>query len=296
MTLQGIFAPTLTPVHSDLSPDVARLADHCRRLLQEGCHGLAVFGTTSEANSFSVEERMAVLDQLVEAGVEPVRLMPGTGCAALPDTVRLTAHATGLGCAGVLMLPPFYYKSVSDDGLFRSYAEVTERVGDRRLRIYLYHIPPVSQVPISLNLIERLRTAYPDTVVGIKDSSGDWNNLKAILTNFPGFGTFSGSEALLLETLRHGGAGTICAPANVIAGLLRNLYDHWESHAAEQMQADVLSVRQATQAMNLQPIPALKAIVARRLEDPAWHQVRPPLTALTQEKGDALMAALAGKL
>ena len=189
----GIFAPTLTPMHSDLSPDTGRWIEHCRRLLQAGCHGLCPFGTTSEANSFSVDERIDMLEELVDADVPAHQLIPGTGCCALTDTVRLTAHSVNLGCAGVLMLPPFYYKGMSDDGLFRSYAEVIERVGHPKLRIYLYHIPPVSQVGISLDLIERLVTTYPDTVVGIKDSSRDWNNLHALLTNFPGFNVFTGS-------------------------------------------------------------------------------------------------------
>ena len=119
----------LTPFPRELSPDPQRLARHCRWLLAHGCAALAPFGTTSEANSLSVEERESLLDALLEEGIPPDRLMPGTGCCALPDTVRLTAQAVRRGCAGVLMLPPFYYKAVSDDGLFRAFAEVIERVG-----------------------------------------------------------------------------------------------------------------------------------------------------------------------
>jgi 4-hydroxy-tetrahydrodipicolinate synthase len=146
--------------------------------------GLAAFGTNSEANSLTVDERIELLEKLVEGGIDPARMMPGTGCCALGDSVRLTAHAVKLGCAGVLMLPPFYYKGVSDDGLFRNFAEVIERVGDARLQIYLYHIPPVSQVAISLPLIERLLKAYPENIAGVKDSSGDWKNTKAMLDAF----------------------------------------------------------------------------------------------------------------
>src|SRR5512134_1499201 len=173
--IRGILSPVVTPFKADLGPDPERFIRHCRWLLSQNV-GLAVFGTNSEANSLSADERIELLDRLVGAGLDPARMMPGTGCCALPDTVRLTAHAMKAGCAGVLMLPPFYYKGVSDEGLFRSFAEVIERVGDRRLRVYLYHIPPVAQVPITLGLIERLLKAYPDTVAGIKDSSGDWNN------------------------------------------------------------------------------------------------------------------------
>ena len=156
------------------------------------------------ANSLTVAERLGLLDALVEAGLPAARMMPGTGTCALPDTVELTRRAVAHGCGGVLMLPPFYYKDVSDDGLFASYAEVIERVGDSRLRVYLYHIPPVSRVPLSLALIERLLHRYPGTVAGIKDSSGDWDNTRAMLERFQprGFDVFSGSETFLLATLR----------------------------------------------------------------------------------------------
>ena len=285
--LRGIFAPTLTPVQTDLTPDVGRWIDHCRWLLDSGCHGLCPFGTTSEANSFSVEERMELLEQLVEAGVAPHVLMPGTGCCALTDTVRLTAHSVRLGCAGVLMLPPFYYKGVSDDGLFRSYAEVIERVGDHRLRIYLYHIPPMSQVGISLRLIDRLVAAYPATVVGIKDSSGDWNNLRAILEEFPGFGTFTGNEKFLLQTLQGGGAGSINAVANVIPAPQRELYDSWQTPEAATMQREIDQLRTALQGFPT--IAALKQIMALIRNDPSWLNVRPPLTMLTPAEVDELL-------
>ena len=153
--LRGVLAPVVTPFTADLRPDPTRLARHCRWLLSNDV-GLAVFGTNSEANSLTVGEKLALLDALIDSGVPPARMMPGTGCCAFPDTVELTRRAVSHGCGGVLMLPPFYYKAVSDDGLFASYAEVIERVADARLRIYLYHIPPVSQVPISLALIDRL--------------------------------------------------------------------------------------------------------------------------------------------
>ncbi len=289
-TLRGIFAPTLTPFQPDLSPDIPRWIAHCRWLLEQGCHGLCPFGTTSEANSLSVEERMEMLAQLVDAGVSPDVLMPGTGCCAIPDTVRLTRHAVELGCAGVLVLPPFYYKDVSDEGLFRTMAEVIQGVGDSRLRIYLYHIPPVAQVGFSLSLIEQLLKHYPITVVGIKDSSGDWNNLHALLTHFPGFGIFTGSERFLLQTLQAGGAGAINAVANVIAAAERALYDDWQSAKAAELQQQIVAFRQSFRA--LPPIPALKQILADHRGDPAWLMVRPPLVGLTQAEAAGMQAAL----
>ncbi|MCB0100026.1 MAG: dihydrodipicolinate synthase family protein, partial [Caldilineaceae bacterium] len=289
-TLRGVFAPTLTPVHADLSPDAERFVAHSKWLLADGCHGLCPFGTTSEANSFSVGERIDLLDQLIDADVSPSVLMPGTGCAALTDSVTLTQHAVQAGCAGVLLLPPFYYKGVPDEGIFRAIAEVIERVGDDRLRVYLYHIPPVAQVGFNLKLIERLITAYPQTVVGIKDSSGDWNNLKSILTTFPGFGAFSGSERFVLETLRLGGAGAINAVANVIAGRLRKLYDNWQRDEAEALQEDVLVIAKARG--EYAPIPVLKQIKARLTQDPAWLTLRPPLVQLNDAEAGPLLAKL----
>jgi 4-hydroxy-tetrahydrodipicolinate synthase len=215
--IEGVLAPVITPFRRDLSPDADRFVRHCRWLMKSGCAGLAVFGTNSEANSMSVEEKLELLDALVKGGVPPATLMPGTGHCALGDSVKMTREVVRMGCGGVLMLPPFYYKGVSDEGLFRSFSEVIERVGDERLRLYLYHIPPVSSVAISLELIERLLARYPGIVAGAKDSSGDWNNTQAMLERFKdrGFDVFPGSEVFLLEGLRAGGKGCITATGNV---------------------------------------------------------------------------------
>ena len=226
--MSGVLSPVVTPFTEDLAPDAERLIGQCLWLLSQNV-GLAVFGTNSEANSLSVEEKIDLMDALVAADVEPGRMMPGTGCCALTDTVRLTAHAAKVGCGGTLMLPPFYYKGVSDDGLYASYSEVIQRVGSDALRIYLYHIPPVAQVGLSIDLIERLVTDYPDTVVGIKDSSGDWGNTKAMLDRqWDDFRVFVGSESFLLANMQNGGAGCISATANVNPAAIDQLYQTWE--------------------------------------------------------------------
>lgn len=287
--LHGVLAPTLTPVRADLSPDIDRWSVFSKQLLANGCNALCPFGTTSEANSFGISERIDMLDQLVATGIPAAKLMPGTGTPAIPDTVKLTSHAVNLGCSGVLVLPPYYYKGVSDDGIFRAMAEVIERVGDTRLRVYLYHIPGVAQVAFSLALIERLIKAYPQTVVGMKDSSGDWNNLHAILTNFPGFGTFTGSERFLLDTLKLGGAGSINAVANVIAPLQRRLYDNWQSDEAPALQEAVNSMRPVFK--DVQPIPALKQLVSYLQNDPNWLNLRPPFVNLTDAQAQGVIQA-----
>ncbi len=290
--LEGVLAPVLTPFGPDLAPDAERLVRHCRWLLEHGCAALAPFGTTSEANSLSADERERLLDALVDGGIAPERLMPGTGCCALPDALRLTAHAVRRGCAGVLMLPPFYYKGVSDDGLFRSFAEVIDRVGDRRLRVYLYHIPPVAQVGIGPKLVERLLRAYPGVVAGMKDSSGDLANTKAMIDLFArsGFDVFVGSERFLLATLRAGGVGCITATGNVNAAAIDRLFRGWRAEGAEALQESLNAVRAAIEKAPV--IPALKAILAHHSGDATWRTVRPPLVELAPAARDPLLAAL----
>lgn len=278
----GVYAAALTPVDGDLAPDCARLVRHCRWLLDHGCNGLAVLGTTGEANSFSVDERLLILDALAEAGIPGAALLPGTGCCALPDSVRLTRHAVELGVAGVLMLPPFYIKNVSDDGLFASYAEIIERVGNHRLRVYLYHFPQMSATPLSFGLIERLLKAYPDTVAGIKDSSGDLGNMVAMARNFPTLRVFAGTERFLAPVLKAGGAGCITAGANVLSSPTGRLYDLWCAKADEveidRMQEEVTRLRLMLEGFPM--IAAMKAMVARHTGDGAWANVRPPLVKL----------------
>ncbi len=290
--ITGVLSPVVTPFKRDLSPDPARYVRHCKWLLAHGCSGLAVFGTNSEANSLSVDERMILLEHLVQSGVPAEKLMPGTGMCALTDSVRLTAHAVGLGCGGVLMLPPFYYKGVPDEGLYRNFAEVIERVGDARLRLYLYHIPPVAQVGISLGLIERLLKTYPGTVAGAKDSSGDWSNTQAMLDAFAknGFDIFPGSEVFLLEGLRAGGKGCITATGNVNPGAIDAVYRHWQSAEADRLQAAITATRKIVQQYPM--MAALKAIVAHWGKDAEWATVRPPLVELTPGQSSTLIAEL----
>lgn len=285
-----VFTPVITPFHADHGIDTARFTDFCRWLVHQGS-GLAVFGTNSEANSLSLTERMALLETLVDAGIDPRRMLPGTGQCAVPDAVELTARAVKLGCAGVLMLPPFFYKPLDDAGLFAYYAEVIERVGAADLRVYLYHIPQFTGVPITHTLIERLLGAYPGTVAGIKDSSGDWSNTEAMLRRFPGFEIFPASEALLERALPLGAAGCISATANIQPAAIANLIEAWGTPAFDAAQRRVAAVRAIVQTFPM--IPALKRIVGRHLgDDAAWSTVRPPLCELSTGLVEKLFAEL----
>ena len=286
----GVLVPVLTPFTPEGEPDAERFAEFCRWLLDQGAGGLAIFGTTSEANSMSGPERMALLDGLIEAGIPPGKLMPGTGACSITEAATLVRHAVGHGCGGVLLLPPFYYKGVSDDGIFAFVSAVIDKVASAALRIYLYHIPPVAQVGYSLDLVGRLIKAYRETVVGLKDSSGDWNNTAAMLERFPGFAVFPGSEIFLLDALRKGGAGCITASGNVNVPGIRKVYENWRGPQAEALQAEISALRKALQAYPM--IPALKRIVAHFHKDPDWATVRPPLVALEQAQSATLIADL----
>jgi len=329
--IRGVLAPVVTPFKADLSPDPQRFIRHCQWLLSQNC-GLAVFGTNSEANSLSMEERAMLLDELVAAGGDPSRMMPGTGCCSIMETVKLTKQAVGHGCAGVLMLPPFYYKDVSEEGLYRYFSEVVQRVGDARLKIYLYHIPPVAVVGITPRLVERLLATYPNAIAGMKDSSGDWNNTKTFLDAFSvrsasavadspwrarTFDVFVGSETFLLANMRNGGVGTISAMANVNPAAIYELYvgctekSKFENRESkldppssrgrgttarldlEGLQERLNVVRQIFSNRKFPSmIAALKQAIAIYREDPAWRTVRPPLIEFTPEQANTLAAEL----
>ena len=289
--LKGVFSPVLTPFNADYSPDPERFAKHCRWLVDQDV-GLAVFGTNSEANSLGVAEKRKLLESLLKSGIPAARMMPGTGTSALPETIELTKAAVEAGCGGVLMLPPFYYKGVSEEGLYRSFATVIDRVADKRLRIYLYHIPPVSQVAITRGLVARLLKAYPGTIAGMKDSSGDWSNTDAMLKEFgpQGFDVFCGSESFLLATMRGGGAGCITATGNVNPAAIVQLYKTWKQDGADERQKGLDATRAVFAQFNM--IAAMKAAIAWKSGRADWRTVRPPLVELNAEQAAKLQAGL----
>ena len=222
----------------------------------------------------------------------PAKLMPGTGTCSLADAVVLTKHAVDLGCGGVLMLPPFYYKAPSEEGLFRFFAEVIEEVDDDRLKVYLYHIPPVAQVGFSLPLIGRLIKEFPETVVGLKDSSGDWSNTAAILATYPGFEVFPGSEVFLLDGLQERVRPAASPPpATSARPPSATSTTTGRAPTPQKLQAGITALRKAIQAFPM--IPALKALIAHYRQDPGWAKLRPPFTALPAAEADKVIRTLA---
>jgi 4-hydroxy-tetrahydrodipicolinate synthase len=285
----GVNAAVLTAMRADLSVDLDRMAAHSKWLLANGCNGLGVLGTTGEANSLGLAERIAILEGLVERGIPARRMLPGCGTPAIPDTVMLTEKAIELGSPGVLLLPPFFYKNPSEDGLFAYFSEVIQRTGGRA-KIYLYHFPAQSAVPFTVSLIARLLKAYPGTVKGIKDSSGDFANTKSYVDNFArdGFEVYCGDDGALHQLLHAGGAGCITAASNVGCATNAQVYANWDSKLGEEAQVTLAAIRKAVTSAAL--IPALKSLVARNTGNPEWKHIRPPHTVLDAEAEKKLFA------
>jgi 4-hydroxy-tetrahydrodipicolinate synthase len=288
---RGVYAAVLTPLTEALEPDRERFVRHCQWLLANGCDGLAPLGTTGEANSLSVAQRLGLIEAAARGGVPMAKCIVGAGSCALADAVAVTKAVVAAGGGGALLLPPFYYKNPSEDGLFGFFSEVIERVGDRRLKLYLYHFPQLSTVPITLPLVARLKRAYGETIAGLKDSSGDWQVSASFLREFPGFGVFSGSEEFLLPNLRAGGVGCISASTNVTAPLARPVYLAWQKDEADGMQRGLTEVRLVFQSYPLQA--ALKEVMALVTGDPSWRILLPPNRALAPAQRAELAQRLA---
>ena len=290
-TLPAVLSPVLTPFKADGSPDAQKLLKQCKWLEANGV-GQAVFGTNSEANSMSAPQKMNTLTALIEGGLNPEHMMPGTGATSIDATVNMTRHAVAHKCAGVLMLPPFYYKDVTDDGLFAYFSEVIQKVGSADLQVYIYNIPPVTKINLSLSLLERLTKEYPKTVVGMKDSSGDWAYTESVIKLLApsGFRVYAGSEVFLMRTLRAGGVGCISATANVNPRAIAELAAHWKESDADQRQAALDQVRSVF--AQYQMIAGMKTAVAHYSKDPEWLRVRPPLMQLSADQQAKLLGEL----
>ena len=289
--IKGVFAAALTLLDADFAPDTKASVAHCQWLLTNGCDGIGLLGTTGEAPSFSVAQRRGLLDAALESGIPNSRLMVGTGATALSDAIELTTHAAASGVAGCLVVPPFYFKNVSDDGLFASYAALIERVGRDDLRLFLYHFPQMSAVPIPHKVIARLVTEFPGTIAGLKDSSGDLDNMVALIEAFPDLRIFSGTERYLLAVLEAGGAGCITAGANVTSREIGRLYAHWlESGggtSAGALQERVTALRDLIEGIPM--IAAMKVLIARHRQRPGLARVAPPLAELPEEDANAFL-------
>lgn len=295
--LTGVMTPILTPFNDDLSfaPDL--YISHAKWLLEQGIHFLSPFGTTGEALSMTVEERLAAVDVLIGAGIDPAVLMPGTGLCNLEDTVKLCSHAMERGCRAVMTLPPFFYKNASDDGLYAYFTRLVEVVNSPDLKICMYHIPPMAGIGFTPALAGRLANDYPDVFIAYKDSSGDFENTKAVIAAAPTVSVFPGSEHFLKEGLEHGGKGCISATCNVNPAAIRHVYDVGvgaEKDDLDKINSGMIAFRKTVEKYG--PIPAMKGMLAVKREDSRWRNVRPPILPAQPSSTDALLEELGNAL
>jgi 4-hydroxy-tetrahydrodipicolinate synthase len=282
-TLSGVIAAVATPIDESGAPDLKRATDLAKHLLANGCDGLNVLGSTGEATSFSLDERKAVMDAYKKNGVPMDRLMVGTGAPSVSDAVALTRHAAALGFAGALVLPPFYYKGVPDDGLVAYIEALVKATADAKLPIYLYHYPALSGLPWHVELIKRLRSSFPSRIVGLKDSSGDMAFARSAAA-LGGFAVFPSTEACLLDARRGEFAGCISATANLNADLCARA---WAQGDAAALDAAV-AIRKLFDGRPL--VSGVKTLLAHIHNDPALARVRPPLAAVPSADREAITA------
>ncbi len=286
----GVYTANLTPLNPDLSVNMPLLVKHCQWLLAQGSQGIAFLGTTGEATSFSLGERKAALEGLLQGGIDPSQIMVGAGCTNHPDTIALTRHALDHGVSDILLLPPYYYKQVDDQGLLDYFRTVIESVADPALQIYLYHFPKMSGIHMSVDFVAHLADLYPNNVVGMKDSSGDVNNMIQVCQTIPGFQLFAGTERYLLDVLRAGGAGCISATANVTITLAAKVFRHWQSDQGDHWQQYLTQVRSCFDGLPFSAV--LKQYLAHRRKDPRWLYLRPPLSPVSDETLHELLRQL----
>lgn len=279
----GLSAALTTPFRADGGVDLARLSLHTHDVLAKGCNSVTLFGTTGEGYGISLRERAAMLGALAGSGIAPGTLYAGVSAPALDDALDQARLALDVGVRGLLVAPPFYLKGVGDDGLYDWFSRLFERTGASLRGVILYHIPGQTAVPLSIELIGRLKQAFPDAIAGVKDSSGNWENTQSLLDAHGELAILIGDERLLAKGLRAGAQGSICGLANLAPGLLRKMIDKKEDNATVVRLVDML--------MDYPVLPAVKALTAHLRNDPGFAAVRPPLSALEP----ALAARVAAK-
>jgi 4-hydroxy-tetrahydrodipicolinate synthase len=294
LKIEGVFSPALTPINEKFSINLDLYLSHCQFLLRQNMDGLAIFGTTGEANAFNVDEKISALEFLIDSNIKPNLLMPGTGQCSITDTLKLTKKCSNLKVRAVLVLPPFYYKGVSDEGIINYYKNIIERVGDHDLHYILYHIPQVSGVSITFNIIEKLIQLFPKNVIGMKDSSGDIDNMLKITKLFNGFSLFCGHDSLALKVVKHGGAGAITATSNISGRLLSFIINNYkdESLIPNFLDFQLLQEKIRKTLTTHEPISALKALMSVVDKNKEWNRVNPPLCNIDKPENHKTVISL----
>lgn len=276
----GIYTASLTPLTSSYEPNLPALVSHVEQLFESGSDGVAILGSTGEANSLTIEQRLDIISYCGRT-LAPERLMMGTGSCALQDAIRLTQASIEAGVFSVLVIPPFYYKPQSDESVIRYYSELISSVDDSRLRIIFYNFPKLSGYNFSTEILQEFKERFGDIAAGIKDSSGNWENMLSITKNVPNFMVYSGTETLLLNILREGGAGCITASANLLAPECQLVYQAWrndQQNTAEQVQKELTVLRKALESYQF--VSELKGLMALHTGSEHWQEMLPPFIPL----------------
>lgn len=289
--IPGVYAAALTPMNEDFSCNCEALVDHCNDLMHRGCKGIVLFGTTGEATSFSVKEREEVIKKIIKLGMDPKKLIVGISCCAIEDAIQLTSLAVNERCAAVLIVPPFFYKNVSDEGVIDFYRRIIRSINHSELKILLYHIPQFTGVPITVNIAQTLKDEFPDHIIGIKDSEGNLAYTKALLSSFPDLQIFVGNELHISEVVPMGAMGGISGIVNAYPELICSLYNFGKNKQEPDSNEIVQNIVQVIR--NYPIFPAIKGIVENQ-KGSVWHVVRPPLTALSDQQSDTLIKSLEG--
>ena len=292
--INGVFSAALTPINEDYSINLILYLSHCQWLLKQNLTGLGIFGTTGEANSFNVDQKIQALEFLIDNNINSNQLIPGTGHCSINDTVRFTKKCSALNVRAVLVLPAFFYKGVSDEGVIEYYKRVIEEVGDNDLQYILYNIPQTSGVTITFEVIEKLMKLYPSNVIGMKDSSGNLDNMLKITKIFNEFSLFSGSDSLALKVCKHGGAGAITATSNISGRLLSYIINNYkdESSIENFYELQILQEKIRKTLFTHEPISALKAFMSIKHNKVEWNRVNPPLNIINNPENHKTIIGL----
>lgn len=287
--VKGVYAAVLTPMNEDFSCNCEALANHCNDLINRGCKGIVLFGTTGEGSSFSVAERKQVIMNAIQLGIDPQKIIISISCCAINDAAKLASFAINCRCAAILIAPPFFYKNVSEEGVIDFYRSIIQSVNYSELKILLYHIPQFSGVPITINIIKTLKKEFPNKVIGIKESEGNLDFTKEILASCADFKVFVGHEMHISEAVQLGASGGISGIVNAYPEMICSLYEYGKDQQKPNCNTTVRSISQSLK--NYPIFPAIKSIVeSQKGED--WHVVRPPLVSLNKEQKLELIKTL----
>ena len=292
--LNGVYTASLTPLKRSYEPNLQALVRHVQWLLESGSDGVALLGSTGEANSLTIEQRLAIIE--ISAKKLPTdRLIMGTGSCSLKDAVHLTKASIDAGVYAVLVLPPFYYKPQSDKSVLRFFSELISIVDDTRLRIIFYNFPKLSGYNFSVEILQELKQRFGDIASGIKESSGDWKNMLGIVQNIPDFMVYTGTETLLLDILNKGGAGCITATANLIAPECQRVYQAWKNNkqkVAEEAQMNLTNLRKTLE--NYPLVSELKSLFASKTNAEEWKNMLPPFDPILDKQVEELTEQIKG--